>query len=236
MSMEASLATWEIQADISAMEQLLLLSFARRAGEDHTCWPSLKRISSDTKMDRKAIISNRQKLIDKKLIRYTGEMKGRSGQIPVMELTYVNEWERKRNSPRLDDDDVDNSPKKKLTSTESGTGTSTESGTLNIKEEYKRGREAKSMLSDSFKPNEEAVKLAQERRVDLNDSFEVFRNYAKSRNRKETDWNRALINWIINEKNKIKPINDKMAVKETKSTVPFWEPGNPNYDSVNGKK
>lgn len=146
MSIEATLATWELtKKDVCPIEKMLLLSFARRAGEDHTCWPSLKRIAEDTGLDRKTIIEYRKKLIDKKLLKYTGRMVGRSGQIPEMQLLYVEKWEQKRNSPRLKDDEepVDKSGIKDLTSTVNGTSTSTVCGTststvygtLNSKEE-----------------------------------------------------------------------------------------------------
>lgn len=175
MSLEATLATWELSKKIiSSSEKLLLLCLARRAGEDHTCWPSVKRMAEDTSMDRKSIVSIRQNLIDKGLIKYTGEKKGKSCQVPVMKLLYVDEWERDRNSPRLKDDEYDEKIRKKLstndtelgtgkkvtstengigTSTENGTGTSTENGTVNIKEEKVRGSFKKSK-SKSFYENE----------------------------------------------------------------------------------
>jgi len=147
MSMEATLATWELtKASVNSREKFFLLSLARRAGEEHTCWPSIKRMVEDTGFDRKTVVDVRQSVIDKKLINYTGRMVGRSGQIPEMKLLYVDEWERNRNSPRLKDEleVVDNFPKNTLTSTENGTGTSpkngtgtsTENGTLNSKVEY----------------------------------------------------------------------------------------------------
>lgn len=146
MSMEATLATWELTKKIvNSREKFFLLSLARRAGEDHTCWPSIKRMVEDTGFDRKTIVDLRQALIDKKLVKYTGRMVGRSHQIPEMQLLYVQEWENRRNSPRLQDDEepVDKSASNRLTSPKNGTGTSpkngtgtsTENGTLNSKEE-----------------------------------------------------------------------------------------------------
>ena len=138
MSLEATLATWELtKHEVNSREKFLLLSLARRAGEEHTCWPSIKRIVEDTGFDRKTVVDVRQSLIDKKLLKYTGRMVGRSGQIPEMRLLYVDQWEQKRNSPLMSDEKqpVDNSAPKRVTSTENGTGTSTENGTLNSKEE-----------------------------------------------------------------------------------------------------
>jgi hypothetical protein len=149
MSMEATLATWELtKKQVNPREKFLLLSLARRAGEDHTCWPSIKRMVEDTGFDRKTVVEVRQSLIDKKLLKYTGRMVGRSAQIPEMQLLYVEQWEQKRNSPRLNDEDepVDNLSTKSVTSPKNGTGTSpkngtgtsTENGTLNSKYENKR--------------------------------------------------------------------------------------------------
>lgn len=147
MSLEATLATWELtKQEVNSREKLLLLSLARRAGEEHTCWPSIKRMVEDTGLDRKTIIDIRQALIDKNLLKYTDRMVGRSGQIPEMQLLYVDEWEQKRNSSRLGTgatQPVDNSLKNTSTGTETGTGTSPkngtgtspENGTLNSKEE-----------------------------------------------------------------------------------------------------
>lgn len=92
MSVEATLATWRLpKSKVTSSEKLLLLACANRAGESHECWPSIKRLCADTGMDRKTIITVRQSVIDKKLLNYTGSFKGRSGQIPVMQLTYVDD-------------------------------------------------------------------------------------------------------------------------------------------------
>ena len=144
MSFEATLATWELEkSQVSSLERLLLLSFARRSGESCECWPSVKRICADTGMDRKHVISNRQKLIAKGLLIYTGEMRGKAKQIPVMKLLYVDEWNRKRNAPKfIEEEDEDTfvfNEKSTGTSTGNGIVTSTGNGTLNIKEEKERG-------------------------------------------------------------------------------------------------
>ena len=149
MSFEATLATWELEkSQVSAHEKLLLLSFARRAGEDYECWPSVKRICADTGMDRKHVISNRQKLIAKGLLLYTGEMRGKAKQIPTIKLLYVDEWNRKRNAPQLCEESIKPPALMKKststgngidTSTGNGIDTSTGNGTLNIKEEKERG-------------------------------------------------------------------------------------------------
>ena len=156
MSMEATLATWELKkSQVNSREKFFLLMLARRAGEDHTCWPSIARMLEDTGFDRKTLIDLRQDLINRKLISYTGRMVGRSKQIPEMMLNYVQKWEKERNSPRLKDDNesVDNSTIVSLTSPKNGTGTSPKNGTLNSKEEYKNRNKSLYIVEDQKKSN-----------------------------------------------------------------------------------
>lgn len=92
MSVEATVATWRLtKSQVTSTEKFFLMSCANRAGEAHECWPSIKRLCADTGYDRKTVIKVRQSVIDKKLLEYSGEFKGRSGQIPVMRLTYVDD-------------------------------------------------------------------------------------------------------------------------------------------------
>lgn len=92
MSIDATRSTWKLQ-EITAIQKIILLSLADRAGENGECWPSIKRIMADTNLERRAVIDNRNILMEKGYIVYTGEYKGRSGQIPVMRLTYINNRE-----------------------------------------------------------------------------------------------------------------------------------------------
>lgn len=48
--------------------KLILLSLADRADEDHVCYPSISRISSDTGLDRKTIMSGIKSMCDLGLI------------------------------------------------------------------------------------------------------------------------------------------------------------------------
>lgn len=126
MSVEATAATWRLtKSQVTSTEKFFLMSCANRAGEAHECWPSIKRLCADTGMDRKTIINVRQSVIDKGLLVYTGSFRGRSSQVPVMQLTYVDNSisefsdkpSKKTTSPKLP------------TSTKNGTGTSTKNGT-----------------------------------------------------------------------------------------------------------
>ena len=93
MSVDATIATWKLGKEISAIQKLILLALADRAGESGECWPSLKRIIKDTNLDRHTIIDNRQALINKGLLKYTGGFKGKTNSVPVMKLTYINNRE-----------------------------------------------------------------------------------------------------------------------------------------------
>lgn len=124
MSNDATRATWKLGKEITAIQKLILLSLADRAGENAECWPSIKRIILDTNLDRKTLIDNRQQLIEKGYIEYTGDMRGRSKQIPVMRLTYVSHREDEEEKPKPKPTSTNNG-----TSPENGTSTSPENGT-----------------------------------------------------------------------------------------------------------
>ena len=89
MSVDATRATWKLSKKITAIQKLLLLALADRAGENGECWPGISRLIADTNLDRHTIVDNRKILIQKGYIELTGELKGRTKSIPVMRLTYV---------------------------------------------------------------------------------------------------------------------------------------------------
>jgi len=55
MSLDAT--TWAWKQKIRSTHKLVLLSLADRANEQHTCFPSIKRLEFDTGLNRKTIIS-----------------------------------------------------------------------------------------------------------------------------------------------------------------------------------
>ncbi|MGR2920900.1 helix-turn-helix domain-containing protein, partial [Acinetobacter sp. 1125_18A] len=75
MSLDATVWAWKTTVD-GASQKLVLLSLADRAGDDHKCFPSLKRLEKDTTLNRKTIIKVLDELELKKLIKFTGEIKG----------------------------------------------------------------------------------------------------------------------------------------------------------------
>ena len=90
MSVEATIATLSLQKSIvTPTEKFFLLVCANRTAEAHECWPSITRLCHDTGYNRKTIIKTRKSVIKKGLLTYTGSFKGRCRQIPVMQLTYV---------------------------------------------------------------------------------------------------------------------------------------------------
>ena len=146
MSLDAS--NWAWKADVkNASQRVVLLSLADRAGENHRCYPSVRRLVEDTKLNRKTIIKVLDELELLKLVKDTGEFRGNG--VKVYQLLGVNGRELDQNngttSPKNGTSTKSGtgsfsgtssksgtSPKNgTATSTENGTGTSTNIGTLN---------------------------------------------------------------------------------------------------------
>jgi hypothetical protein len=87
MSVDATRFVWSLAKKlISPTEKLILLAIADRCGERGECWPSISRIIKDTGYTRDTVFRARSSLIKKNILRLTGEYKGRTKQIPVMQL------------------------------------------------------------------------------------------------------------------------------------------------------
>lgn len=93
MSLDATRWAWKIAIPegkcLKANKRLVLLSFADRAGEEHTAFPSAKRLKEDTCLDRKTILAVIHELINDGLIEDTGERKGPTKQVRVFRLLGV---------------------------------------------------------------------------------------------------------------------------------------------------
>lgn len=126
MSLDATNWAWRVQfknrasGSLKPLKRLVLLSFADRAGEDHTCYPSVKRLEDDTNLDRKTVMKIIAELIEDGLIVDTGERKGRTKQVKVYRLVGVNGRETVPTIPPLDEENTD------LNSTIDGTVPTTE--------------------------------------------------------------------------------------------------------------
>lgn len=119
MSLDATVWAWKATVS-GASERLVLLALADRAGDDHKCFPSLKRLEKDTTLNRKTIIKVLDELELKSLIKFTGEIKGNG--VKVYQLIGV-----------FGREDSSDTHTKKGTSTKNGTGvnlgTSSKNGT-----------------------------------------------------------------------------------------------------------
>lgn len=85
MSVDATRWAWLAPVK-SSTQRLVLLSLADRAGEYHTCFPSVVRITKDTKLNRKTIMKVIGELIELGLVEDTGHKKGTTKQIIVYRL------------------------------------------------------------------------------------------------------------------------------------------------------
>lgn len=133
MSLDATVWAWKATVS-GASERLVLLALADRAGDDHKCFPSLKRLEKDTTLNRKTIIKVLDELELKSLIKFTGEIKGNG--VKVYQLIGVfgredsSDTHTKKGTSTKNDTGVNlGTGSKNGTSTNNGTGTSTDFGT-----------------------------------------------------------------------------------------------------------
>ncbi|MGN5765109.1 helix-turn-helix domain-containing protein [Acinetobacter calcoaceticus] len=96
MSLDATNWAWRVELKEKKggcrlpLKRLVLLSLADRAGEDHTCYPSMKRLENDTQIERKTVLKIIAELIQDGLIADTGERKGVTKQVKVYKLIGIN--------------------------------------------------------------------------------------------------------------------------------------------------
>ncbi|PCI41223.1 MAG: hypothetical protein COB46_04280 [Rhodospirillaceae bacterium] len=72
MSLDATIWAWK-QRGLTPAEKTVLLSLADRAGEDHTAWPSAKRLAKDTELSDRHVRRVLKQLRSKRKIRPVGE-------------------------------------------------------------------------------------------------------------------------------------------------------------------
>lgn len=76
------------QKNLSSSEKSVLVRLAWHADiNSHECFPSIKSIAVDTSLNRKTVQQSLASLVEKNLIKATGEMKGRTKLIPVYKVT-----------------------------------------------------------------------------------------------------------------------------------------------------
>lgn len=94
MSFSATRWAWQ-QRGLSPAQRCTLLSLADRAGEDHTCYPSLQRIAFDTEQDVKTVRKSIKILCEKGLI----NRKERTGDSCAYQLIGVEAWKSSAEVP-----------------------------------------------------------------------------------------------------------------------------------------
>lgn len=88
---------WAWSLNLPSSQKLLLLSLADRADEQHCCYPSIQRLVSDTGLERKTIGKGINQMIEEGLIRDTGERKGPTKRVRVLQLNIGSKFTQKRN-------------------------------------------------------------------------------------------------------------------------------------------
>lgn len=96
MSVDATRWAWKAQVK-NGSQRVVLLSLADRAGEHHTCYPSLERLAKDTVLNIKTVQKVILELIDLGLVADTGERKGFSKRVRVLQLIGVDSRESTQN-------------------------------------------------------------------------------------------------------------------------------------------
>src|SRR5574343_1551009 len=79
MSIDAT--RWSWQQPVKANQKIVLLSLADRAGDNHDCYPSIKRLAQDCGMSRSALFANLEELEKLGLIKRINRSSEKSGTI-----------------------------------------------------------------------------------------------------------------------------------------------------------
>lgn len=80
MSIDATRWAYQ-QITGSSARKAVLVSMADRCGEDHTCYPSIARLSKDTELNGKTVRKAIQELCEIGLIQWTGETRGLGARV-----------------------------------------------------------------------------------------------------------------------------------------------------------
>jgi len=139
MSTDATIFVWKLsKKQVTPTEKLILLSYADRADEHGRAYPSIKRLIEDTLLDRKTIIKALSAISSKGIMVKTGELQGRTKQVPVYKFpTTTFREQAPPNSPNCGTGSNCGTGTNNGTGTSPniGTRTSTKNGTRNLKEE-----------------------------------------------------------------------------------------------------
>lgn len=131
MSVDATRWAWKVDVS-SSTKRLVLLALADRAGEEHTCYPSAVRMTKDTNLNRKTVLTAINDLIKDGLVLDTGERKGNG--VRVLKLVGVHGRENETHPKKLTDTKNGTSAEIGMaSSTEIGMTTDTKNGIQNLK-------------------------------------------------------------------------------------------------------
>lgn len=132
MSVDATRWAWS-QRGLSPSQKLVLLSMADRAGEQHECWPSIKRLCFDTGLYRETVMAAIVLLEERGLIRATRAQ----GRVSCYRLLGVQDRATVADQSAKADQSgkADQSAKAARTSRQKPTPTSRQKPTLNLSRE-----------------------------------------------------------------------------------------------------
>ena len=144
MSVDATRWAWAAPVK-NAPQRLILLSLADRSGEDHKCYPSNKRLADDTVLNLKTVQKAVNELIEMGLILDTGERKGNTKQVRVLQLIGVNS--REHNQPK----NGAVKPTQKRNNTENGNDTKNGAASPHVTNPILEGNEPKNGICNEPK-------------------------------------------------------------------------------------
>lgn len=99
----------------------------------------------------------------------------------------------------------------------------------------KEKRERATTLPEDFRFDQKQINVCNQRQLDPVVVFEKFRSFMKSREKKSRDWVEEANLWIMRENFTGGQICSTFnQSNESRSTVKFWEAGNPDYDRIHG--
>lgn len=231
--MSRAATDWAWGLELNTAPKLLMLSLADRADESHSCYPSIQRLVKDTGMDRKTIGKWINQMIDDGLISDTGERKGRTKQVRVLQLNIAPEQHQKRNHPKngtgtefghetIPNLDTKRSQKRDTESViepNIETTLSAQGGFVSEAAQRRLGISpgGEIPLPPLFKPSAEHIAMAAEKGASIETELLNFIDYHKARGTTLIDWNSAFRGWIRNAR--VNPLSRKT---RTEPETPHW--------------
>jgi len=136
--MSVAATQWAWQQALKPVAKLVLLALADRANDSGVCWPSVPRLVSDVGADRKTILAAIKLFETEALVRVARSPGGGNRYYLLIDQRVQQTGSENGTSTDFGtgtENGTSPVPKTGLPSTEYGTSTSTENGTLNLKDE-----------------------------------------------------------------------------------------------------